>query len=87
MLPNAINQALGHVKGTATIPNTGAVAAPNNRKKIILKYCPPFTDSISEINDIQVDNAKYIDTVMPMYNLVVVILGINQWRCWFTKIV
>ena len=87
MLGNAINQALGHIKGTTTIPNTGAVAVPNNRKKIILKNCPPFTDSISEINNIQVDNAKYIDTVMPMYNLVVVILGINQWRCWFTKIV
>ena len=29
-----------------------------------------FTDCISEINNAQVDNAKYIDIVMPMYNLI-----------------
>ena len=38
---------------------------------MIYKYCAPFTtDCISEINNIQVDNAKYIDVVMPMYYLV-----------------
>ena len=29
----------------------------------------PFTDCISEINNTQIDNAKYIEVVMPMYNL------------------
>ena len=29
----------------------------------------PFTNCISEINNTQVDNAKDIDIVMPMYNL------------------
>ena len=29
-----------------------------------------FTNCISEINNAQVDNAKYIDIVMPMYNLI-----------------
>ena len=38
--------------------------------KIIFKNCALFTDCIREINNIQVDNAKYINIVMPMYNLI-----------------
>ena len=38
-------------------------------KKVIFKHCPPFTNSISEINNIQVDNAKDIDVIVPLYNL------------------
>ena len=54
-----------------TVPNTAdADATPNNiTKKVIFEYCPPFTDCISEINNIQIDNAKYLDAVMSMYNL------------------
>ena len=32
--------------------------------------CALFTDCISEINNSQIDNAKDIDVVMPMYNLI-----------------
>ena len=60
-----------HVKGTVTVNKTGTTAAPNNRnKKVILKNCAPFTSCISEINNTQIDNAKDIDIVMPMYNLI-----------------
>ena len=38
-------------------------------KKVIFKNCAPFTNCISEINNTQIDNAKDIDIVMPMYNL------------------
>ena len=38
-------------------------------KKVIFKDCSLFTNCISEINNTQVDNAKDIDIVMPMYNL------------------
>ena len=41
----------------------------NNNKKVTFKNCAPFTDYISEINNTQVDNAKDIDIVMPMYHL------------------
>ena len=34
------------------------------------KNCAPFTNCISEVNNTQVDNAKDIDIVMPMYNLI-----------------
>ena len=60
-----------HVKGTITVSNTGTAAAPNNRnKKVIYKNCPPFIDCISEINNIQIDDAHDINIVMPMYNLI-----------------
>ena len=60
------------VKGTIPVNNTSAagVATNNTNKKVILKDCSPFTNCISEINNIQIDNAKDIDTVMPMYNLI-----------------
>ena len=60
------------VKGTITVNNTAAqgAAANNTNKKVISKNCAPFTDCISEINNMQIDNAKDIDIVMPMYNLI-----------------
>ena len=60
------------VKGTITINNTAAqgVGANNINKKVIFKNCAPFTSCISEINNTQIDNAKDIDIVMPMYNLI-----------------
>ena len=59
------------VKGTVTVNNTAAAAAVNNaNKKVIFKNCAPFTNCISEINNTQIDNAKDIDIVMPMYNLI-----------------
>ena len=56
------------VGGTITVPNTGTAANLNNRKNIIIKNCAPFSDCISEINNAQIDNAKDIDIVMPIYN-------------------
>ena len=60
------------VKGNMTVNNTAgaSTAANNTNKKVIFKNCTPFTDCISEINNIQVDSAKYIDRVMQMYNLI-----------------
>ena len=60
------------VKGTISVNNTaGAGADANNtNKKVIFKNCAPFTNCISEINNKQVDNAKDIDIVMPMYDLI-----------------
>ena len=60
------------VKGTISVNNTAAqgAAADNINKKVIFKNCAPFTKCISEINNTQIDNAKDIDIVMPMYNLI-----------------
>ena len=60
------------VKGAISVNNTAAEGAAvyNNNKKVIFKNCAPFTNYISEINNTQVDNAKNLDIVMPMYNLI-----------------
>ena len=60
------------VKETLTIPNTTAAgtAANNANKKVVINNCAPFSDCISEINNIQVDNVKYIDVMIPIYNLI-----------------
>ena len=52
--------------------NTAAqgAAANNTNKKVIFKNCAPFTNCISKINNMQIDNAKDIDIVMPMYSLI-----------------
>ena len=39
-------------------------------KGVMFKNCAPFPDCLSEINNTQIDHAKYIDFVMPMYNLI-----------------
>ena len=39
-------------------------------KKVIFKNCELCFDCINEINNTQIGNAKGIDVVMPMYNLI-----------------
>ena len=62
------------VKGTITINGRGADAAArqaDERNKVVsFKNCAPFINCISEINNTQIGNAKDIDIVMPMYNLI-----------------
>ena len=43
------------VSGTITITKAGV----EKEKGVISKYCAPFTECISEINHIQIHNAKY----------------------------
>ena len=56
------------VKGNISVNNTAAagVDANNTNKNVIFKNCAPFTSCISEINNEQIDDAEYIDIVMPM---------------------
>ena len=61
-----------HVRGTIIVNNTAAADADanNTNKKVIFKNCAPLTNCINQINNTGLDNAKYIDIVMPMYNLI-----------------
>ena len=36
----------------------------------MFKSCAPFTNCISKINNTQIDNAEYIDILMPINNLI-----------------
>ena len=56
--------------GTIIVLNTGITANPNNRKNVIIENCAQFADCIREIYNTQIDNAKYNDIVMSMYNLI-----------------
>ena len=62
------------LSGTITIigaENDDAVKQLDERNKgVVSKNCAPLTDWISEINNTEIDNAKYIGVVMPMYNLI-----------------
>ena len=51
---------------------TGNIAAtPNNVvAQVAFKNCAPFKNCRTEINDIFIDNADFINITMPMYNLI-----------------
>ena len=63
-----------YVNGTITITGDGNDDAgkglDERNKGVIFKECAPFTKCINRINKTEADNAKDIDIVMPMYNLV-----------------
>ena len=60
------------IKETIAVNYTAAADADasNTNKKVIFKNCAPFSNCISEINNTQIDNAKDIDIVIPMHNLI-----------------
>ena len=62
------------VKGRITIYGRGAAVtareADKRDKSVAFKNCASFINCISEINNAQIGNAKDIDIIMPMYNLI-----------------
>ena len=62
------------VKVKLTITGAGADAeakqANERNKGVVFKNFAPLIGCISEMNNTQVDNARYLNVVMPMYNLI-----------------
>ena len=58
------------VKATVTVANTEAAAANKFNERLIFKSYAVFVKCLSRINNTAVDDAKDIDLVMPMCNLV-----------------
>ena len=52
----------------ATATNNANINA-FNEKKLVFKNNAPFINCISKINGVKIDNAKDLDIVIPMYNL------------------
>ena len=50
--------------------NDVAQQVDERNKRVITKECAPFTEYISSTNNTQIDNAKDIDVVMPIYDLI-----------------
>ena len=57
------------VSGTMPVAELTA-GGGNNNIQVVFRNCAPFADCISEINNTQTDNAKDINVVIPMYNLI-----------------
>ena len=53
------------VSGTTTVEPQAQFV----KKKVEFKICAPFTDCISGTNNTEIENAKDIEVVMPVYNL------------------
>ena len=66
------------VMGTITVAAQAGNNPNNGDKEVVFKNFAPFTDCISEINNTQTDNAKDIDIVIPMYNLIE--YSDNYWK-------
>ena len=62
------------IKGTLTITGVGDDAAARQAderiKVVVFKNCDPIINCKSEINNTEIDDAKDIDIVLPMYNLI-----------------
>ena len=65
------------VSGALTVKNTGAAnnnssntAANNTIIQAVFENCTPFTNCINKINNAEIGNAKDIDVVIPMFNLI-----------------
>ena len=68
---NDANILVGKTIAITRVGDNDVVRRLNKRNKgVIFKNCAPFTDCISETNNTQIDNAKYIDVIMPMYNFI-----------------
>ena len=58
------------VKGDIILTKAGARAFIDTRNKFLaFKNNAPFTNCISKLNNVLIDNAEDLDVVMPMYNL------------------
>ena len=74
MFKSSLSDAYILVNGRITITEAGddvaARQADERNKGIIFKNCASFINCKSEINNTEIDSAKYIDIVMLMYNLI-----------------
>ena len=57
------------VKGTVTLTKTNGSGIVDIRNRFLAFKNAPFTNCISNINNILIDNAEDLDVVIPMYNL------------------
>lgn len=62
------------LKETITMAGAGAHAvtpwSDERNEQVILKNCGPFINCVSQIHNTQVDNAEYLNIVMPVYNVI-----------------
>lgn len=60
----------GTIKITKAEADSATIQAGKGNKQVTFKNFASFTVCISEINNIQVDNEKYLDVMIPVCNLI-----------------
>ena len=70
--------------------NAGSRQADESNNGVTFNNCAPFINCRSEINDTEIDNAKNIDIVMIMYNLIEYSHNYSKpseslWQCYRDK--
>ena len=60
----------GRIKITGAGDDAAARQGDERDKGVAFKNCAPFINCMSGKNNTQVDNAKDIDIVIPMYNII-----------------
>ena len=60
----------GPITVVGAVAHDATKAADINNKQTVFKNCTLFTDYITEINNTEVNNAKDLDVVMLMYDLI-----------------
>ena len=60
----------GSIAITGAGDNAEARQADERNKGVIFKNCAPFINCKSEIKNTEIDHAKDLDVIMPMYNLI-----------------
>ena len=60
----------GRIRITGAGDDAAARRADERDKGVIFQNCAPFNECISRINNTDIDNAKDIDIVISMYNLI-----------------
>ena len=58
------------VKGVITVQTKNNKAIDGYNRNLILNINATFTNCISKINNVLIDNAEDLDVVMPIYNLI-----------------
>ena len=62
--------AKGRITITREEDDAASGQAVERNKGVIFKDSAPYLNCKSEINNAEIDNAKNVDIVMPMYNLI-----------------
>ena len=60
----------GNIPISGSRDNDVAQQVDERNKRVIIKKWATFTEYISSINNTQIDNAKDIDVVIPIYDLI-----------------
>ena len=60
----------GQITNTGAGDHAAARKADKKDKGVAFKNCARFTNCMSEVNNTQIDNAKDIDIVIPMHNII-----------------